>query len=107
MVTISITRDHGRIAAVNARGHALTGQSGSDIVCAAVSAVLQTALIGLTDYAELKVGSEMSDGFMHVVLPREMSETQSQKAETILETMLKGLQSIEQGNKRAVRVREV
>ena len=106
MVTISIMREDGRIVVVKAQGHAMMGESGNDIVCAAVSAVLQTALIGLTDYVGLKVGSELQDGYMYVVLPHEMSKAQSQQAGAILETMLMGLRSIEQGNKQAIRVRE-
>jgi uncharacterized protein YsxB (DUF464 family) len=52
----------GRIAAVDADGHAGWAAAGNDIVCAAVSAILQTAWVGLTDHAGVEVHGERNPG---------------------------------------------
>jgi len=43
--------DRGRLGAVAASGHAGFGEYGDDVVCAAVSAVLQAARLGLSEFA--------------------------------------------------------
>lgn len=93
MVTVRLTRLNGKITRFVAKGHAGSGEYGQDIQCAAISSILQTALLGLTDYAGIDVKSKMKNGDMSVELPR-LNNEQQQKAEAILETMWLGLQSV-------------
>jgi uncharacterized protein len=53
-------RDH--IAGISARGHADFADYGEDIVCAAVSAILQAARLGLAEYARIDLAVRQEPG---------------------------------------------
>lgn len=86
----------GSIAGFTSAGHARFAKSGSDIVCAGISAILQTAYLGLKEISGLFVGMEMNEkkGYMKLVLERDLSQTQRHDADIILNTMRLGLLSL-------------
>jgi len=51
-----------RLSSVFASGHAEQGEPGEDIACAAVSALLQAAWVGLSDVAHVKVTGRRESG---------------------------------------------
>ena len=64
MLLVTFTKDsRNRLSSVFAEGHALAGDHGEDVVCAAVSAIVQAARLGLEAYAgiELDVHQESGD----------------------------------------------
>lgn len=63
-----------RLSSVLARGHAETAPHGEDIACAAASALLQTAWVGLTDVAGVKVSGHRSSGDFLMRWPSESRE---------------------------------
>ena len=87
----------GLIQEFTVNGHAGYDEPGKDIVCAAVSAVVQTAVIGLTDVAGIHPEHTQQNGLLHCVLPEQMNQEQKKAAGVILHTMLAGLQSIQSG----------
>ncbi len=86
----------GQISGFCSKGHAKYAEPGSDIVCAGISAILQTAYLGLTRVAKLFAGLEMKDGEMTVVLERALPERERREADIILETMRQGLLSLKE-----------
>jgi uncharacterized protein YsxB (DUF464 family) len=63
VVTVTFLRDsRNRLSSVFADGHAGWGDRGDDIVCAAASAILQAALLGLTGVAHVAVDAERGAG---------------------------------------------
>lgn len=63
MVTVTFRRDsRNRLSSVFADGHADAAAHGEDVVCAAVSAILQAAWVGLTDHAGVTVDGERRGG---------------------------------------------
>lgn len=63
MVTVTFRRDsRNRLSSVFADGHAGAAAHGEDVVCAAVSAILQAAWVGLTDHAGIAVEGERRGG---------------------------------------------
>ena len=87
----------GLIGEFAVKGHAGYEEAGRDIVCAAVSAVAQTAVIGLTDVVGIRPETVQKDGLLHCILPDKMSEKEQAMAGTVLRTMLAGLRSIKYG----------
>lgn len=70
MVTVTFRRDsRQRLSSVFAQGHAGWAESGRDIVCAAVSAILQAACAGLQEHAKLDIGMRRSAGELSFLLP--------------------------------------
>jgi uncharacterized protein YsxB (DUF464 family) len=67
VVTVTFRRDsRNRLSSVFSRGHAELADRGEDIACAAVSAILQAALLGLTEVAQIEVASKRKSGEMTI-----------------------------------------
>jgi uncharacterized protein YsxB (DUF464 family) len=75
-------------------GHAEYDEPGRDLVCCAVSAIVQTAVLGLLDVANIPVVWEQKKGYLLCVLPRNMPRQDRVHANIIINTMIKGLKSI-------------
>jgi uncharacterized protein YsxB (DUF464 family) len=91
MVKVTVWRDEaGHIVACAADGHAGAGKKGRDIVCAAVSALTETALLGLDRHAGAPLTYEVREGRLSFKL----SARPDEKTDAILETMCLGLSEI-------------
>lgn len=98
MIKIQVQRDQsGEIRRFTVEGHAGYAEHGRDIVCAAVSAVTQTAILGLKEVLKLPVVVEMRDGYLSCRLPEVVVATARPMAQAVLETMLAGLKDIQEG----------
>ena len=91
MTKIRIFRDSGgTVTGFSAAGHA------SNIYCAAVSAITQTACIGLEEVAKAKLNLNIHSGYLSVQISPE--DAAQAACRTILETMLLGLTSFDEAN---------
>lgn len=106
MIRVRIRRsDDGSIEGFRVTGHAGFRPSGEDIVCAGVSALVETALLGLEHVAGQPHHAELADGKVDCrLLPGEPAARE--RAQVILETLVLGLKDIEQDYKRFVRIDE-
>ena len=79
-------------------GHAEQGEPGEDLVCAAVSAVVQAAILGITEVLHLQAAVAMNpEGETSCVLARDTNPKAAKQAALLLDTMHAGLRSIESG----------
>jgi len=63
VVTVTFRRDsRNRLSSVFAEGHAGWADPGEDVVCAAASAILQAAWLGLAEHARVDVDGERTGG---------------------------------------------
>lgn len=107
MILVEILSDTvGLIKEFTVKGHAGYNEAGKDIVCAAVSAVVQTAVIGLTDVAGINPEHKQDNGFLQCILPEKMNLEQITAASIILKTMLAGLKSIKIGYPSLISIQE-
>ena len=77
MIEISvIRRDDGKVIGLSVEGHSGYAERGSDIVCAAVSALAQSVLLSLANHLhrELTYDVDSESGSLHVVLKDEPDE---------------------------------
>lgn len=77
-------------------GHAGFNAHGKDIVCSAVSALAQTALLGLLKVAEAEVVYKIEVGYLKCELIKADSEKKRIMCEAILGTMYEGIKSIQE-----------
>ncbi|NPV72015.1 MAG: ribosomal-processing cysteine protease Prp [Firmicutes bacterium] len=120
---ITVGRDErSDIVTVRAEGHSGYAPSGSDIVCAAVSAVVQTAVLGVRQAAGCEAVVKTGDALIEAKFARRGAKPAGPadagqdaegggsqgwpEAQAILEAMLLGLREIEDGRRRYVRVTE-
>ncbi len=75
-------------------GHTGYAEEGSDIVCSGVSAVTQTAAMGIIEVLGISAGLDISDGNLYLILPDDITDADFEKASIILDTMAMGLRSI-------------
>ena len=99
-------RPDGALTGYRAEGHTGYAEAGSDIVCAAVSALTQTTLNGLKNVLKAPVMFEIDDeaAILEARLSPQASEEQVQAAQLLLQTLLKGLRAIERSYPRNVRI---
>ncbi|HAW49657.1 TPA: ribosomal-processing cysteine protease Prp [bacterium] len=91
MISMEIKRDkRGRIVFFRAKGHSGYKKKGEDIVCAGVSAILQTTLLGLSKHLNMRLDVIKEEGYLEVKILDEPLST----ASSILEAMLLGLLEI-------------
>lgn len=77
-------------------GHAGYAAKGRDIVCAAVSSILQTAALGVLRYAKVAATYRTDDktGYLRLDLPQGLSEQQRSSANAILQTARLGIEDL-------------
>lgn len=93
MVRIHVLVDErGRLAGFTASGHALFADPGQDIVCAAVSALLQTTVLGLEQSARVNPQWKIQKGRLHCEVPPAGREAEG--ARVLMESVLSGLRQI-------------
>lgn len=96
MINVMVYRDFlGQIQEFKIQGHSGYAESGQDIVCAAVSAITQTAVMGLAEVAHISVNYHQRKGWSRCKLPAHLPAKKREAASMILDTMLIGLKSIE------------
>jgi uncharacterized protein YsxB (DUF464 family) len=98
MIQAQFERDQaGVIHYFRLTGHADSGPYGSDIVCAAVSAVAIGAVNGIEQIAAVKPkvkADSVNGGHLECRLPRQMNTEQAKTAQVILVNLLLSLESI-------------
>ena len=103
MTHIDVKRNaEGHIVECYFRGHAEAGPYGEDIVCAAISMLSQTSLLGLHEVAQQSMEHRIEDGELDILL----SEPITERGQTILETMLLGIKNVADQYSDFVRVSE-
>lgn len=77
------------------KGHAGAAPYGEDIVCASISVLGQTAVIGLNHVLSKSPETEIKSGLLHCTLPGDLSAKEQELAQVILKTMELGLRALE------------
>lgn len=96
----------GTIAEIQAQGHSGYAEEGEDIVCAGISALVCTALIGLKQVARHPHEGKATSGQMFCRLLPGGTPQSAAAAQVILETTLLGLKDMEKDYPKFVRVTE-
>lgn len=104
MVSIGIQRNKDdQVIGCHMSGHAGYDEHGYDIVCAAVSVLSATAILGLTKIAKQKGEFSNSEGQCDMVLSGEITRS----GQDILNTMLLGLEEISKQYPKFVQIHEI
>ena len=101
-----VRRSDGALVGYRATGHTGYAEAGSDIVCAAVSALTQSTLNGLRSVLKAPVMFEIDErsARLEAQLTPEATPEQVAQAQLLLRTLLEGLQAIERSYPRNVRI---
>jgi len=105
MTRVRLFYDGDRIVAVEAKGHTGFDHSGKDIVCAAVSAIVQTALLALDKVAHAQLDMTEREGFLRYKITSADQKT-LETSDIILRAMKVGLQDISSGYPSYIKLEE-
>lgn len=86
----------GKITGFKVTGHSGYDTRGKDIVCSAVSALTQTALLGLLKVAEVDVDYKIDEGYLECSLAGRLTDSERIMADAIFGTLYEGLKSIKE-----------
>jgi len=93
-MTVIVQRSGGHVVRFAVRGHAGWAEYGHDIVCSAVSALTTAAANGLVQQAGMSRAVRQRHGELDCVVLGFPSDSEWNRADAILETMLAGIRSI-------------
>lgn len=103
MIKIEIVRNSDQLMVeFSVNGHANTAPRGRDIVCAGISALTQTAVLGLDRQLNKKIHLEIASGNLKMSL----LDNPDELTNAVLETMLIGLTEIGKKSPKSVRILE-
>lgn len=99
MTSIKFFTRGGNIFAVECKGHTEYGEEGFDIVCASLSSIVQTAVLGLMQVAKIAVEYEVDEkvGYLKVTLPEVLNDTEVHDSQIIFKTLLLGASDLYEG----------
>jgi len=84
---------------IESNGHTGYAERGEDIVCAAVSALLQGAALGVRDVAGVKANYRVNEekGSLLLDLPKDIGEQARHDCNVILQTLFVSVSDLEKG----------
>lgn len=102
MIEIVFKTEKNRVKGFSVTGHANTAPHGHDIICAGVSALTQTALLGLGEHLKKNIDYKADSGDLFLNLKDEPDEL----TDAILKTMKLGLNEIAKLYPKIVKIKE-
>ncbi len=108
MITVKVTRDENDLVrGFRVCGHAEYAEQGSDVVCAAVSALMQAALLGLTEIEKLDFKYRTGKSLLEFQLPELSKGCSAERVNFLMATVYASLRRIEERYSEFIRVEEV
>lgn len=105
MIKIELQRNSdGMISALHVSGHSGTAEKGSDIVCAGISVLAQSAIVGLSEHLHREIDYSIDpSGDLRLQLVGSPDDL----TEAILETVHLGFIGVAEASPGAVRIKEI
>lgn len=96
MTIVKITRKNRHITFVECDGHTGYGVEGEDIVCAALSSIVQTSALGLMSVVGININlnRDLERGYLKFSIPENLGHEQQLQVDAILDTMLLGISDL-------------
>ncbi|MEG2413272.1 MAG: ribosomal-processing cysteine protease Prp [Clostridia bacterium] len=99
MTKVFVTKHNNSIVQIECDGHCGYGVEGEDIVCSALSSIVQTAILGLLQVVGTNVNLVRDDqkGYLRAILDKNLDKQTRRDCDMILETMLLGIVDLHEG----------
>ena len=96
MTTVTVTKIKERFKSIECDGHTGYGVEGEDIVCAALSSIVQTAALGILSVAGVNADYRINEerGWLKLTLPDNMTQSQLHDSDIIIKTLLLGVSDL-------------
>ena len=110
MTIIKINYNNDYIIGFEANGHTGYAPQGHDILCASMSSIMQTAVLGLMNLTNLKLNYKTDEkkGLISLKIEDKNFETQDfLNGQVILKTMVCGIKDVASEYKKYIKVEEI
>ena len=98
MTQITFKKKGNDFISLEISGHTSYGVDGEDIVCAGISCISQTAVLGIFNVAKVNAIYSVEDsGHLYLELPDNISQKEQEVCNIILQTALLGLNDLKEG----------
>ena len=107
MINVIVIKQKQTIKTIEATGHSGYAEEGSDIVCSAVSTLLETLANGLTEIVKAKVNIVVDENIPHLsVTLNEENDEKCKYAQVLMESTLLGIKSVAQEFSKFIKIKE-
>ena len=107
MINILIIKSKQNIVTIEATGHSGYAEAGSDIVCSAVSTLMQNLANGLTEVVKAKAEVKVDEDIPHLSV--KLIETEGEKlkyAQMLMQTTILSLKEVALGYGKFIKIKE-
>lgn len=98
---------NGRIVKYVISGHTDFAESGSDVLCAAISTAATMTLNAILEVAKIPVGYEVRDAYIECILPESLGESDYEKCELLINSMLLALNDLKDQYEKHITITEL
>lgn len=108
MINVIIAKVNQNVVSIEANGHSGYAEEGSDIVCSAVSTLLETLINGLLEVAKIDTKYDIDESIprLFVSLPENITGEQMRDAQMLMKTAVLGLKSVRNEYQKFIKIKE-
>ena len=107
MINVIVIKEKQTIKTIEATGHSGYAEHGSDIVCSAVSSLLETLANGLTEVVKAEVDVNVDENIPHLsVTLKEEDDEKCKYAQVLMQTTLMGIKGVAQEFSKFIKIKE-
>ena len=107
MINVIVIKEKQTIKTIEATGHSGYAEEGQDIVCSAVSTLMETLANGLTEIVKADVEVVVDETIPHLSV--KLNETDKEKcklAQVLMSSTLLGLKGVANGYRKFIKIKE-
>ena len=104
MINVLIIKNKQDIISIEATGHSGYAEAGSDIVCSAVSILMQNLAVGLTEVVKLSPEIKVDEEIPHMYIS--LKECDNAHAKTLMQTTALSLKEVAKGYSKFIKIKE-
>ena len=107
MINVIVIKEKQTLKTIEATGHSGYAESGSDIVCSAVSVLLQNLANGLTEIVKAEAKVIVDEDIPHLsVTVTEKDKEKCKYAQILMQTTLLSLKEVANGYSKFIKIKE-
>ena len=107
MINVIVIKEKQTIKTIEATGHSGYAEEGQDIVCSAVSTLMETLANGLTEVVKAKVEVKVDENIPHLsVTLTEVDTEKCKHAQVLMQSTLMGIKGVAQGYSKFIKIKE-
>ena len=107
MINVIVIKEKQTIKTIEATGHSGYAENGSDIVCSAVSTLMETLVNSLTEIIKAEVNVKYDENLPHLsVTLIERDKEKCEKAQILMQSAFLGIKGVAQEFSKFIKIKE-